>query len=137
MRFLSNSEKETVEFAKRFAERLKEGALILLSGSLGAGKTQFVKGLAQGLGITEPVTSPSFVIMNEYRGRLPLFHIDLYRLNSFPKEELDLNELLEEGIVAVEWWERDKEYFNQYKNAIVVNINILEKNKREIVIDVE
>lgn len=135
MKFVSNSERETLKFAQELAKKLRKGVLILLSGPLGAGKTQFVKGLAQGLGIKEPVTSPSFVIMNEYRGVIPLFHIDLYRLNGFPQEDIDLDELLEEGIVAIEWWEKDSKYFQRFKNIVTINIKILDESKREINID--
>lgn len=89
---------------------LKPGSLVALSGELGSGKTQFIKGLARGLGVDRGyhVSSPSFVLINEYPGRIPLYHLDLYRLS----EEKDLEELgLEEyfygkGVTAIEWAEK-------------------------------
>ena len=104
--FLSRSPEETHAFAAELAEELAPNTVIALEGDLGAGKTCFVQGLALGLGIDEPVTSPSYTLVNEYRGgRLPLFHIDLYRLGG-PEEVLGLG--LEEyfeagGVTAVEW----------------------------------
>jgi tRNA threonylcarbamoyladenosine biosynthesis protein TsaE len=94
----------------RLGRCLKPGSLVALSGELGTGKTQFIKGLAEGLGVDEryQVSSPSFVLINEYPGRVPLYHIDLYRLS----ERRDLEELgLEEyfygnGVAAVEWAEK-------------------------------
>lgn len=87
MEFVTNSEQETEELGARLAERLEPGAVIAFTGDLGAGKTAFTRGLARGLGISDRVTSPTFTIVNEYEGgRLPLFHFDMYRLES--SEEL-------------------------------------------------
>ena len=91
------------------ASELQPGATILLSGDLGAGKTAFVKGLAEGLGLDpDEVTSPTFILVHEYRGgRLPLIHVDLYRLDSAELEEIGLDlDLAVSGVVAVEWAER-------------------------------
>lgn len=81
------------------------GLVILLEGDLGSGKTTFVQGLGQGLGIPEPIDSPTFVLLQEYySGRLPLFHCDLYRLDSVSAEDLGLEELWSgSGITAIEW----------------------------------
>jgi tRNA threonylcarbamoyladenosine biosynthesis protein TsaE len=106
---ISNSEEETKQCAHRLAGQLKRGDIVLLQGDLGAGKTTFVKGLAQGLKITpKKVNSPTFVLMNQYKGRLPIYHFDLYRLGN-PKEldTLDFDEYFYgEGISIIEWPER-------------------------------
>ena len=108
-RHVSRSERDTRQIAGDLAARLVAGSTVLLSGDLGAGKTAFVKGLAAGLGLsTDDVTSPTFTLVHEYRGgRLPLMHIDLYRLDAADLEEIGLDtELAETGVVAVEWAER-------------------------------
>jgi tRNA threonylcarbamoyladenosine biosynthesis protein TsaE len=102
----TQSEEETAGVGRALAGSLAAGAVILLFGDLGAGKTAFVRGLAEGLGIApEEVSSPTFTLLQEYRGgRLPLFHADLYRLNN-PREieELGLEEIAEAGVLAIEW----------------------------------
>ncbi len=107
--FTSNSEAETRAFAAGFAATLAPGAVLLLSGDLGAGKTAFVRGLAEGLGLDPgDVTSPTFILVHEYRGgRLPLVHVDLYRLDRADLDEIGLDQdLAAEGVIAVEWSER-------------------------------
>ncbi len=107
--FISNSEAETRAIAAGLAAGLRPGAVVLLSGDLGAGKTAFVRGLAEGLGIDPgEVTSPTFTLVHEYRGgRLPLVHVDLYRLETAELDEIGMDsELAEAGVVAVEWSER-------------------------------
>jgi tRNA threonylcarbamoyladenosine biosynthesis protein TsaE len=99
---------ETVELGRRLAGFLLPGDVLGLSGDLGSGKTTFVRGLAAGLGSTDRVVSPSFILVAEYAGRIPLLHLDLYRLKT-EKEllELGLPDLLSgEGAAAVEWCER-------------------------------
>jgi tRNA threonylcarbamoyladenosine biosynthesis protein TsaE len=105
----STSEEETRLIASRLASDLPPGAVILLSGELGAGKTAFVRGLASGLGIDpDDVTSPTFTLVHEYRGgRIPLVHVDLYRLDRAELEDIGLDtELAASGVLAVEWAER-------------------------------
>lgn len=104
----TNSPEETWELAAELANELGAGTVIALHGDLGAGKTCFIQGLAAALGIDEPITSPTYTLIGEYEGRLPLHHIDLYRLSG-PAEALGLG--LEEyfdanGITAIEWAER-------------------------------
>lgn len=101
----SRSPQETLSLGAALAPALVPGDVISLSGELGAGKTVFVKGLAGGLGVTSPVTSPSFVLVNEYAGRLRIVHLDVFRLSSI-QEVLDLGfeELLDPaGILVIEW----------------------------------
>jgi tRNA threonylcarbamoyladenosine biosynthesis protein TsaE len=107
--FISHSEAETRAVAGRLATEARAGAAFLLSGDLGAGKTAFVKGLAEGLGLDPAdVTSPTFTLVHEYRGgRLPLIHVDLYRLDTANLDELGLDaDLTSQGLLAVEWAER-------------------------------
>lgn len=101
----TRSPEETRGLARRLGERLRPGDVVALNGELGAGKTQFVKGLALGVGLADErlVTSPTFVLMNRYDGRIPLHHYDLYRLASPDLESLGFFDHLREGAAAVEW----------------------------------
>jgi tRNA threonylcarbamoyladenosine biosynthesis protein TsaE len=105
----TRSEAETAAAARDVAARLGAGDVVLLFGDLGAGKTAFVKGLAEGLGVPgDQVSSPTFTLVQEYRGgRLPLFHVDLYRLDD-PREvdDLGLDEIAADGVLAIEWAEK-------------------------------
>jgi tRNA threonylcarbamoyladenosine biosynthesis protein TsaE len=105
---LTSSEEETTAAGERFASRLRPGDVVLLHGDLGAGKTAFVRGLATGLGApAADVSSPTFTLVQEYRGRLTLYHVDLYRLQPVEVGDLGLDELSEgNAVVAVEWAER-------------------------------
>jgi tRNA threonylcarbamoyladenosine biosynthesis protein TsaE len=106
---VTHSEAETSAVGRELARSLTAGSVVLLSGELGAGKTAFVRGLAEGLEIDpEQVSSPTFTLIQEYRGgRLPLHHVDLYRLRSIEVDDLGLDELtLEGGVTAIEWPDR-------------------------------
>jgi tRNA threonylcarbamoyladenosine biosynthesis protein TsaE len=106
---VTHAEAETARVAIELAGTLRAGAVLLLSGELGAGKTAFVRGLAEGLGADpSEVTSPTFTLVHEYRGgRLPLIHVDLYRLDRADLDELGLDDdLAARGVVAIEWPER-------------------------------
>jgi len=107
MVYLSHSEEETQSFARELAQRLHAGQVLLLHGEMGAGKTAFVRGLAEGLGCEDPVSSPTFVLMNIYRGRLPLYHFDLYRLGGEDEVYgMGFEEYFEgDGVCAVEWYQ--------------------------------
>jgi tRNA threonylcarbamoyladenosine biosynthesis protein TsaE len=101
---VTESEAETMALGARLAQVLVPGSVVLLEGELGAGKTAFVRGLAIGLGAPEEdVSSPTFTLVQEYRGRLPLLHADLYRLSGAEADDLGLDELGGGGIVAIEW----------------------------------
>jgi tRNA threonylcarbamoyladenosine biosynthesis protein TsaE len=119
---ISRSEADTRALASALARELGPGSVLLLSGDLGAGKTAFVKGLAQGVGLdADDVTSPTFTLVHEYRGgRLPLIHVDLYRLERAAFDEIGLDsELADSGVVAIEWAER---LTHPIANAIIVTI---------------
>ena len=108
MQITTRSADETQALGQKLASRLAPGDVIAYFGDLGAGKTAFTRGLAQGLGITDPVTSPTYTIVNEYlSGRIPLFHFDMYRLSS-SDELFDIgweDYLSRGGVCAVEWSE--------------------------------
>lgn len=102
-RFVSESPEQTMDFAMRLAELLQPGDVLTLEGDLGAGKTTFTKGIAKGLGVKRTVNSPTFTIIKEYQGRLPLYHMDVYRVES-GEEDFGFEEYFEgEGITIVEW----------------------------------
>ena len=105
----THSEAETAAAGRCLAATLGAGSVVLLYGDLGAGKTAFVRGLAEGLGVSrDEVSSPTFTLVQEYRGgRVPLFHVDLYRLDD-PREidDLGLHEFAEDGVLAIEWAEK-------------------------------
>lgn len=101
--YISNNTDETKEFAKKLASSLQPGDVIALEGDLGAGKTTFTKGLAEGLEITKNVNSPTFTIIKEYKGTMPLYHMDVYRLEN-SDEDLGFEEYFEgTGVTVVEW----------------------------------
>jgi tRNA threonylcarbamoyladenosine biosynthesis protein TsaE len=106
---LSHSEAETFLLAEKMARPFTGQEVVLLIGELGAGKTIFAKGLASGLGVkdTGQVTSPSYTILNIYQGKYPIFHFDLYRLESDAEiEDLGWEDYLDRGVVVVEWGEK-------------------------------
>lgn len=98
---------DTETLGSRLASSLRPGDIVVLAGGLGAGKTLFTKGLATGLGVDEPVVSPSFVLVREYRsGFMPVVHADVYRLGSMNEfEDLDVLEMSKEGVLVIEWGE--------------------------------
>jgi tRNA threonylcarbamoyladenosine biosynthesis protein TsaE len=102
----------TRELGKKLGRSLPPNSILLLEGNLGAGKTTFVQGLGEGLGIFESIESPTFTLINEYtQGRIPLYHLDLYRLETSEIEDLNLEQYwegieVEPGIVAIEWADR-------------------------------
>ncbi len=111
MKWISNSPSNTWKIAAEFFQTLETSAVIALHGNLGAGKTCFTQGLAQAAGVKEPVCSPTYTIISEYRGTVPFHHIDLYRLGG-PEEAFDLglDEIIESGgITVIEWAERAAE----------------------------
>jgi tRNA threonylcarbamoyladenosine biosynthesis protein TsaE len=113
--FLSHTAEDTYRTGAEFARKLKQGDVVLLDGSLGAGKTVFAKGVASGFGIDpDDVTSPSFTLVNNHVGRLPLFHVDLYRLEPGigAAAAAGLDELLEneESLILIEWGDRLEGY---------------------------
>ncbi|MCU0641255.1 MAG: tRNA (adenosine(37)-N6)-threonylcarbamoyltransferase complex ATPase subunit type 1 TsaE [Candidatus Margulisbacteria bacterium] len=108
VKFSTTGAEETVELGRRIGAVLKANDVVALTGELGAGKTTLIQGIARGLGVKDHVTSPTFIIINEYQGRLPLYHIDLYRLDDVKLiEELGIDEYFAKGgICVIEWAEK-------------------------------
>jgi tRNA threonylcarbamoyladenosine biosynthesis protein TsaE len=129
--FISNQPEETMNFSKRLAGFLKPGDVIALEGDLGAGKTTFTKGLALGLDIKRNVNSPTFTIIKEYQGRMPLYHMDVYRVeDSF--EDLGFDEYFEgNGITVVEWAHLIEEQLPQ--ELLLISLFLGENGTRKIV----
>ena len=137
MQRYSTSEGETEAIGRDLAARLAPGAVVAFTGDLGAGKTAFVRGMAQGLGISQRVTSPTFTIVNEYEGgRLPLFHFDMYRLRD-ADDLFDIgweDYLARGGVCAVEWSENVEDAL---EGAIAVTIekDPVQPDRRSITIE--
>ncbi|HVN16023.1 MAG TPA: tRNA (adenosine(37)-N6)-threonylcarbamoyltransferase complex ATPase subunit type 1 TsaE, partial [Anaerolineales bacterium] len=124
--FFSRSPEQTRRVGMRLGASLQSGDVICLQGDLGAGKTTFVQGLAQGWGSLDSVSSPTFILVNIYRRAVgqQLFHMDAYRLDSAPEaEELDLDSMLAEGALLIEWPERMKSLIP--RDRIWVNLEYL------------
>ena len=135
MQFITTSPAETEKVGAALSKLLAPGAVIAYRGDLGAGKTAFTRGLARGLGVADPVTSPTYTIVNEYLGgRMPLFHFDMYRLHSSDDLwDIGWEDYLERGgICAVEWSEN---VADAMENAITVTIEKLGDDTRRITIE--
>jgi tRNA threonylcarbamoyladenosine biosynthesis protein TsaE len=136
--FISHSPAETESLGEKFGRSAKSGFVFALSGELGAGKTQFVKGLARGLEISARVHSPTFTLVNEYSGgRLKLFHLDLYRLET-PEQiaSAGIGEFLQpDGISVIEWAERIANDELRTANLKKVKIEIAAESERKIIYD--
>lgn len=136
MKYLTASDKETIQLGRKLGAILAAGDVVALSGKLGSGKTWFTKGLALGLDVDERevITSPSFSLVNEYMGRCPLYHMDLYRLDNLNDMlSIGLEEYFnDESVAVVEWADRCLELIPQ--NRIDIKIDILDGNNRSITI---
>jgi tRNA threonylcarbamoyladenosine biosynthesis protein TsaE len=130
--FISQNAMETRQLGQALAPELKSGDCLILIGALGAGKTTFVQGLAEGLGISESVVSPTFTLMREYQGRLRLYHVDAYRINNLDElREIGLEDtMLAEGIVAIEWGEKASELLP--RGSLEIQIELLPNQERKI-----
>ena len=134
MKYLTKSPEETEKLGEALARQLQPGTVLAYRGDLGAGKTAFTRGLARGLGIEEPVTSPTYTIVNEYlSGRIPLFHFDMYRLaSSDDLWDIGWEDYLDRGgVCAVEWSEN---VADAMEDAITVCIQKLGEETRKITI---
>ena len=134
MRYLSNSAEETEALGRRLAAMFKGGEVISLRGSLGAGKTVLAKGIARELGITESIVSPTFTLVQEYDGRLKLYHLDLYRLSGEDEFESMGGEeyLYHDGITLLEWSEKIESMLPDETIFISITINDDQSRTMEI-----
>ena len=130
----TNSAEETKQLGLKIGSLIDDPIVLALSGDLGSGKTVFVQGLARGLGVPSEyyITSPTFTLVNEYPGRLRLFHIDLYRLDRFGDlEDIGLHDILSgKAVVAIEWAEKLPEDFTS--NYMQIGFEIIEDDTRKI-----
>ena len=129
--FTSKGPSDTLDIGEEIGKEARTGDIYVIYGELGAGKTQFVKGIARGLGVPdwEYVLSPSYTLMNVYEGRRTLCHVDLYRLDENEASLLDLEEYRNESVLVVEWAERLSDWPNE---AICVTIDVLGEEERRI-----
>lgn len=127
----SGSEEETIRIGEKLAILLRPGSVVTLSGQLGAGKTTLVKGIAAGLGVKQMVTSPTFTIIKEYEGELPLYHMDAYRLENSEEDIGFLEYFSGDGISVVEWATFIEDYIpDQHLN---IDIQYEDNHKRMLV----
>ncbi|MBL0389349.1 tRNA (adenosine(37)-N6)-threonylcarbamoyltransferase complex ATPase subunit type 1 TsaE [Tumebacillus sp. ITR2] len=133
LNYATASSEETQALAKRLGERVQPGDVLCLSGDLGAGKTTFTQGLARGLGVEEPVSSPTFTIIKEYDdGRIPLYHMDIYRLgDAAVHEDLGYDEYFYgEGVSVIEWSEFLEDLIPE--DRLLVHITLAEGDGRHL-----
>jgi len=139
MRYLSNNTNDTIALGKKIGKKLKPGDVVALIGNLGAGKTVFTKGIAAGLGVkaAKYVNSPTFVLIKQYKGKLPLYHFDLYRMDSQQQvKEIGYEEYFYgDGITVVEWADKIEELLP--KKYLRVQFSIKGKEKRQIKIRIK
>ncbi|OGQ22565.1 MAG: tRNA (adenosine(37)-N6)-threonylcarbamoyltransferase complex ATPase subunit type 1 TsaE [Deltaproteobacteria bacterium RIFCSPLOWO2_02_FULL_44_10] len=133
---LFSSPEQTKNFARKVAALLKPRDIVILRGELGAGKTLFVQGLAEGLGVSDPelVRSPTFTLIHEYQGKLPLFHFDFYRLENVQEAlALGLDEYFEgEGVSVIEWGNKFPTVLPE--RAYVIELKVISEAVREIIL---
>ena len=134
---ITNSAGETMLAGENLAKRLKPGDVVALYGDLGSGKTTFTKGIGKGLGVKNPVriNSPTFVLIKEYKGRIPLYHLDLYRLNDLKEiENLAIEEYIYgDGVTVIEWAEKMECLLPE--KHMSVRLKTKGDNKREVLIE--
>lgn len=136
MVFVTNSEGETRAAAAEVAKSLKVGDVILYEGEMGAGKTAFTKGLAEFFGTESEVTSPTFALVHEYSGRVPIFHFDLYRISGYDDlYAVGFFDYLDRGgIIAAEWSENVEGLEDELENVVKIRIDKLSENGRKITV---
>ena len=133
MKITTHTLQETLALGRQIGTLLAKGTTILLHGDLGAGKTALTKGIAQGLAVNATVNSPTFTIVKVYQGRLPLYHIDAYRLSN-RTDDIGLEDLIfGEGVTVIEWPEYAKQWIPS--SYLSISITYIDETSREFVID--
>ena len=135
--FISNSEMDTLNFAKDFAKNLKQGDVIVLSGDLGSGKTKFTEGILDFFGLREEISSPTFTIVNEYNANdINIYHFDVYRLSSSDEfYNIGGDEYFSKGICIIEWGEIIKDALPSRYTKISFERDIDNENIRKLIIE--
>lgn len=130
--FYTKSSEETISLGKKIGSKLKKGDIIAMQGTLAAGKTTITKGIAQSLGISEDITSPTFCLISEYYGKMPLYHMDVYRLDGTEDFiNLGVDDMLYgDGVCIIEWSEKIMDELP--KNTIILRIMPQEDGSRKI-----
>ncbi|SEI13109.1 tRNA threonylcarbamoyladenosine biosynthesis protein TsaE [Halobacillus karajensis] len=129
----SSSVEETQRVAEQLGERLRPGDVLTLEGDLGAGKTTFTKGLGKGLGVKRTINSPTFTIMKEYQGRVPFYHMDVYRLED-SDEDLGFDEYFDgDGVTVVEWAQFIEEFLP--KERLDITIRYMDDSTRLLIME--
>ena len=133
--FISNSEQDTINFAKDFAKNLKKGDIVVLTGELGCGKTKFTQGILSYFGLENEISSPTFTIVNEHhKENISIFHFDVYRLEDIDEfYAMGGEEYFEKGICIIEWGEQIEEILP--KGYTKITFSKLDENKRELKIE--
>lgn len=133
VKFISSSASETENIGKKLAQKLKGTEVIALFGGLGAGKTAFTRGLSEGLGFEDGVSSPTFALVHEYEGKFPIFHFDMYRVTTYDDlYSTGFFDYIGNGILVIEWSENIEGVLPN--DAIRITIKPLSENEREITI---
>ncbi|MBQ9124571.1 MAG: tRNA (adenosine(37)-N6)-threonylcarbamoyltransferase complex ATPase subunit type 1 TsaE [Acholeplasmatales bacterium] len=131
--FITNNALETIELGNKIGSLLVSGDVVLLTGDLSAGKTTITKGIGQALGVKKIINSPTFTIVKVYKGNIPLYHLDLYRLDGL-NNDFDLEEYIEsDGVCVIEWPFQVKEILP--KEYILITLNRLDEDKRSILVE--
>lgn len=136
LKIISNSAEATHKIGEKLGKLLSKGNILCLSGDLGAGKTALTQGIAKGMGVNEYVTSPTYTIINEYQGRIPLYHFDVYRLNDVEEMyELGYEEyFFGDGAVVVEWADIVRDIVPEERLWITI-LHAKDENSREIILE--
>jgi tRNA threonylcarbamoyladenosine biosynthesis protein TsaE len=134
VKHVTSSPEETEAVGARIAERLRIGDLVLVSGELGAGKTTLIRGACRALGITRPVTSPTYTIGHRYQGRVPVSHLDLYRLETVAEADwAELEPYLEDAVIFVEWPDAAAGWLPRAR--VSVRLSHVEPGRREVAVE--